>query len=327
MKNEMKKQTGITLIALVITIIILLILAGVTIATLTGDNGILSKTNEAKKQNNKESIKEQIKIEIMGEQSENEGKIAEDVLIGILEKYGKLNGEGELKEQVLTTNEGNYEIKVSELFQGEIGTAEKPEVPETPAQLLASQVQVGDFVNYDAGEWAETVVATTNYSGTFGGYTKGESKNKGIYGGSQYTGGWQVLKVQDNVVEIIHANCPARYFRQNSYSQSTSVTHLNEFCKNHFLNNQFASDARSTEYTKDYSILSNSSMLNGLTYFWFATPGGNNLWAWCEVRATDTAGSNYSPWFVRPVVVLRPEVKTNGKADNGHGQSGWVLIP
>ena len=36
-----KKEKGITLIALVITIIVLLILAGVTIATLTGDNGIL----------------------------------------------------------------------------------------------------------------------------------------------------------------------------------------------------------------------------------------------------------------------------------------------
>ena len=39
---------GITLIALVITIIVLLILAGVSIATLTGDNGILTRANEAK---------------------------------------------------------------------------------------------------------------------------------------------------------------------------------------------------------------------------------------------------------------------------------------
>ena len=45
-----KENEGITLIALVITIIVLLILAGITIATLTGDNGILTKTNEAKEQ-------------------------------------------------------------------------------------------------------------------------------------------------------------------------------------------------------------------------------------------------------------------------------------
>ena len=39
---------GITLIALVLTIIVLLILAGVSIATLTGPNGLLTRTNYAK---------------------------------------------------------------------------------------------------------------------------------------------------------------------------------------------------------------------------------------------------------------------------------------
>ena len=47
--NKKKKNTrGITLIALVISIIVLLILAGVTIAALSGDNGILTRAKEAK---------------------------------------------------------------------------------------------------------------------------------------------------------------------------------------------------------------------------------------------------------------------------------------
>ena len=46
--NQLKASRGITLIALVITIIVLLILAGVTIATLTGNNGILIRAQEAK---------------------------------------------------------------------------------------------------------------------------------------------------------------------------------------------------------------------------------------------------------------------------------------
>ena len=51
LKRKIKKaNNGITLIALVITIIVLLILAGVTIATLTGDNGTLTKSNDAKEQ-------------------------------------------------------------------------------------------------------------------------------------------------------------------------------------------------------------------------------------------------------------------------------------
>ena len=48
-KTKLKGQNGITLIALVITIIVLLILAAVSIATLTGENGILTRATEAKK--------------------------------------------------------------------------------------------------------------------------------------------------------------------------------------------------------------------------------------------------------------------------------------
>ena len=43
----MKNQKGITLIALVVTIVVLLILAGVAIAMLRGDNGILTKATKA----------------------------------------------------------------------------------------------------------------------------------------------------------------------------------------------------------------------------------------------------------------------------------------
>ena len=47
-KKMAKERRGVTLIALVITIIVLLILAGVTIAMLTGENGIISKAMQAK---------------------------------------------------------------------------------------------------------------------------------------------------------------------------------------------------------------------------------------------------------------------------------------
>ena len=50
MKKKLKQMKGITLIALVITIIVLLILAGVSIAMLTGENGILSQAQKAKEE-------------------------------------------------------------------------------------------------------------------------------------------------------------------------------------------------------------------------------------------------------------------------------------
>lgn len=53
-KLQINKQTnGITLLSLVITIIVLLILAGVSIAMLTGDNGILTKAITAKNETRK----------------------------------------------------------------------------------------------------------------------------------------------------------------------------------------------------------------------------------------------------------------------------------
>lgn len=58
----MKNQKGITLIALVITIIVLLILAGITIAMLTGDNGLLTKSQTAVKDNAIGSVKDKLSL-------------------------------------------------------------------------------------------------------------------------------------------------------------------------------------------------------------------------------------------------------------------------
>ncbi len=56
----MKNNKGITLIALVVTIIVLLILAGVSIAMLTGDNGILKRSQEAAYSNDVGNAKDEI---------------------------------------------------------------------------------------------------------------------------------------------------------------------------------------------------------------------------------------------------------------------------
>ena len=60
----LKEQKGITLIALVITIIVLLILAGVSIAMLTGQNGILTKATTSKTETAKAEVMERINMEL-----------------------------------------------------------------------------------------------------------------------------------------------------------------------------------------------------------------------------------------------------------------------
>lgn len=116
--NKIKSTKGITLISLVVTIIILLILAGVTIATLMGDNGLINKSNDAKIATEIADIKEQIQTEILGKQAENQGNISDSNLETILLKYGTLSNEEKLIDKTLTTIKGNHEIKVSDIFNG-----------------------------------------------------------------------------------------------------------------------------------------------------------------------------------------------------------------
>lgn len=47
----MKQERGITLIALVITVIVLLILAGISIEALTGENGLIKNARNSKRTN------------------------------------------------------------------------------------------------------------------------------------------------------------------------------------------------------------------------------------------------------------------------------------
>ena len=61
----MRNNKGVTLVALVITIIVLLILAGVSLAMLTGDSGILTNADEAKKQTEIANAKETIQMVYM----------------------------------------------------------------------------------------------------------------------------------------------------------------------------------------------------------------------------------------------------------------------
>ena len=65
-KRLIKNSKGITLIALVITIIVLLILAGVSIAMLTGENGILTQATNAKEKTTKAEEEEKVNMAVLG---------------------------------------------------------------------------------------------------------------------------------------------------------------------------------------------------------------------------------------------------------------------
>ena len=62
MQRQERKQKGITLVALVITIIVLLLLAGVTISLLVGENGIITKAKVGGNRTQQAQEKEKIEL-------------------------------------------------------------------------------------------------------------------------------------------------------------------------------------------------------------------------------------------------------------------------
>lgn len=75
----MKKEKAITLIALIITIIILLILAGVSIAALSG-RGIFANANKAKLETKRAQIEEWLKLKVMEEQINNPTGTSQEII-------------------------------------------------------------------------------------------------------------------------------------------------------------------------------------------------------------------------------------------------------
>ncbi len=118
-KKIIKKAKGITLISLVITIIILLILAGVTLSLTLGDNGIITQAEKAKEAQEIAAIKEDFQLAILDKELEKGGTgLTQEELEEIAGNYGELQEDG----NTIKTDEG-YEIKIDEIYQPGGGTS------------------------------------------------------------------------------------------------------------------------------------------------------------------------------------------------------------
>ncbi len=109
MEEAVKKSNkGITLIALVVTIIVLIILAGVSISLVLGENGIISKAKVARAETEKAEIIEKARMDILGVQSdaEHKGNITEVEVKAIIAKYDK-----DYTETNTNTIKTNEEVK------------------------------------------------------------------------------------------------------------------------------------------------------------------------------------------------------------------------
>lgn len=128
--RKIKNSKGITLIALVITIIVLLILAGISIATLTGENGVLTKATTAKEQSEIADAKEQAKLDIATEIAERiETGRSTDLSDSDIQKIlTNKDYVEEAKETSFISKKGKHEIPYSDLYK--TSTGEQPPIPK-----------------------------------------------------------------------------------------------------------------------------------------------------------------------------------------------------
>ncbi len=144
------KDRGITLIALVITIIVLLILAGITINMILGQEGILARAQYAKIENEKAQIEEELELEITDLEARQLGEVRlEDIAerfrnLGIQITTEEEDGiEGEYKNYEFLVDE-KKEVIVGGKLEGEkpkvvIGMAVDDESGNIKIQVLASR--------------------------------------------------------------------------------------------------------------------------------------------------------------------------------------------
>ena len=101
------KTSGITLIALVVTIVVLLILAGITISLVFSENGIISKSKNAKEQTEISKVREQLELAKAPEFIEGNGKYNPDSYFQRIEDEGIIDDKD---TDVYEREDGTYEV-------------------------------------------------------------------------------------------------------------------------------------------------------------------------------------------------------------------------
>lgn len=239
MKVKTRESKGITLIALVITIIVLLILAGVSIAMLSGENGILSQANKAKVEQSHATVKEGMilayndwKIKtIRGEttklastetvmiQGEEERTKANTTLtfLDFLndKKYIKENTENVIDVEKLTGSKqalGNGTTTDIYTITEESGVYILNYINEetTPLEIWSTENE-----NYkpSLGKLADVVKVGdyVNYAPT---YENTSTLKEGL------GNGWRVAYVEDGVVTLISEGVPLSAYLLNQYNSN-----------------------------------------------------------------------------------------------------------
>ena len=224
--REKNNIRGITLIALVITIIVLLILAGVSIAMLTGQNGILTQAQNAKDKTEYKNAEEKVRLAVMGAMSDD-GTLTVEKLRTDMANYGGTI-EGETFPVTATVDGKSFTVNAN----GSVG-----EIVPAPEGL-----EIGTEVTYTPSgtyKWEAEYCSSTKAIGT-GDVTIDSSNNN--YKISK----WKVLDIKNGKVTLVpEAATSGTVYLGQAQGYNNAVKLLNDACSNLYGNASKGIEARS----------------------------------------------------------------------------------
>ena len=171
--NKLKNKKGITLIALVVTVVVLIILAGVSINAVLGDNGIIKKANQAASVTKEAEVKEAINRTILEFYLTNDYETLEDFLKAKAED-GSIDSVTKNADGTLTVKKGNYSVTVENKTNSSGGSSsggetQTPEITVGEAKVVANSDGTGSAITDAASVYlGSTLYITFSHSITGG---------------------------------------------------------------------------------------------------------------------------------------------------------------
>ena len=248
MRNFMNVNKGITLLALIITIIVMLILAGVTLSMIVGEDGVIARTEYAKEEQRGATVEEhrdlwKSSLNTDALVNTSSAQSLEELLDDL--KEGKLINQ---KEKEFIIDNGYIEIGSR--------TIEFTDIPP--------EIKIGDFVNYTYDE-IENYLLEGKYAGWGNNQLIDQVKNMN----------WRVLNINNNgYLEIISKEKGSEsFYLLGSTGYCNAVFLLNDMCKYFYGNKNLGTVARNLnlediekQYNEIGMINRNNYLINGVQY-------------------------------------------------------------
>ena len=297
--NQKETQKGITLIALVITIIVLLILAGVSIAMLTGQNGILTQAQNAKTTTENKSAEEKVKLAVMGARADD-GTLTVGKLRTELANYG---GTVEGNTFPVTATVDGKSFTVDDKGNVELAGEKQP--------VTREGIEVGDYVSYTPDTATEKTYDADKLKK--GGYTSTQTVKKEDLN-------WRVLrKNDDGSIDLIGDATGNSVYFSGSLGYNNGVYLLNDICKELYSNSTHHITARSVnledmeKWLTDSGKTARASYSNAVKYGETKEYKGSNSYTPDIYGKTEDESANY---YSEPTTNTYTPASGTATADN-----------